>query len=60
MDTTNAVTLEEVRREVIGTRFTGSVVLHCRDGRIEDIEVVQRRTPPWKRNGHLDRSNGAA
>jgi hypothetical protein len=49
MNDTNAVTLEEVRCEVIGTTFTGRILLHCRDGRIENIEVTERRTPPWKR-----------
>lgn len=45
----NAETLEEIRREIIGLRFTGRVILDCDRGRIEKIEVVTRRVPPWKR-----------
>lgn len=60
MDNGNAATLEEIRRDVIGNTFTGRVVLHCKHGRIEEIEVNQRRPPPWKRNGGgtLDMASG--
>jgi hypothetical protein len=56
----NTATLEDVNREVIHGRFTGRVILHCVDGRIEDVEVNQRRCPPWKREGtvKLERAAG--
>ncbi len=49
MNTSNAATLEEVRVEVIGTSFTGKIVLNCLDGRIENYEVTEKRAPSWKR-----------
>lgn len=49
MNGTNAATLEEVRRDIIGTTFTGRIVLDCLDGRIEKVEVHAKWVPPWKR-----------
>ena len=49
MNGTNVDTLEEVRVKVIGTTFTGKIVLNCLDGRIEGYEVTAKHAPPWKR-----------
>lgn len=48
----NAETLEQLHREVLRGNFRGQIVLHCDRGRIEDVEVLTRWAPPWKRNGH--------
>lgn len=55
MNAANAETLEEVRCEIIGLRFTGRIMLDCHRGRIEDITVVTRRAPPWKRQERAQR-----
>ena len=45
----NNETLEHVRALLSQLELTGSITLHCRAGRIEDIEVNQRLPAPWKK-----------
>lgn len=60
MNGTNAETLEEVRCEIIGTTFTGRIILDCHRGRIEDVYVRTPHTPPWKRREKAQRQVGRA
>lgn len=50
-DVDNAATMDEIRREVIRGGFTGRVVIFCTKGRIEGVEVTQRRPPVLRENG---------